>query len=216
MVSIGSLEITTVVNGRWRENCYLIATPQGDAIIVDPGSAAEEIMARVDTGGWRVHAIVNTHAHYDHIGAVAPLMERYQAPFYLHSADEMLLKRANLYRMLFESRDPVKVPTITHDIATLPETFEAGPFRITWIATPGHTDGSVCLRIENYLFSGDTLMRNTVGRTDLPGGNREKLLDSIRKLMELPGDTIVCGGHHERTTIAAEFSPGARVRSLLQ
>jgi len=210
-----SLDVTTFVNGRWRENCYLVTNGEGDALIVDPGSQAEEIMALVDANGWRVHAILNTHAHYDHIGAVVALMERYQAPFYLHAADETLLKRANLYRMIFESRDTIKIPAITHDISRLPESFEAGPFQICWIATPGHTDGSVCLLIGNFLFSGDTLMRNAVGRTDLPGGNRERLLQSIRKLMDLPGDTVVCGGHRERTTIAAEFAPGAYVRGVL-
>jgi glyoxylase-like metal-dependent hydrolase (beta-lactamase superfamily II) len=142
-------------------------------------------------------------------------MDRYQVPFYLHGADEPLLRRVNLYRMLFESNEAVRVPAITHDISTLPASFAMGPFKISWIATPGHTDGSVCLLIEDYLFSGDTLMQNTLGRTDLPGGNRERLLESARKLMDLPRQTVVCGGHGPRSTIEAEFSPGSPVRSLL-
>ena len=211
-----SLQVTTFVNGRWRQNCYLIADSEGNAIIVDPGSQADDIAARVDENGWRVHAILNTHAHYDHVGAVAPLKDRYVAPFYLHGADEPLLKRANLYRMLFESRDAVRVPSVTHDIAGLPSNFEVGPFALSWIATPGHTEGSVCLLLRGFLFSGDTLMHDSIGRTDLPGGNRDQLVASVRKLMELPGDTVVCGGHGPRTTLEAEFSPGARVRSLVQ
>ncbi len=211
-----NLEVATFVNGRWRQNCYIVANENGDAFVVDPGSQAEDIAALIDQGDRRVHAIINTHAHYDHVGAVAPLMDRYQAPFYLHSADEILLKRANLYRMVFESRDAVRIPAVTHDIAKLPAVFEVGPFTITWIATPGHTDGSICLLVENYLFSGDTLMRNALGRTDLPGSNRERLLGSVRSLMNLPGHLVVCGGHGERTTLHAEFSPGSRVWSLLQ
>jgi hydroxyacylglutathione hydrolase len=211
-----SLQVTTFVNGRWHQNCYLIDDGEGNAIIVDPGSQAEEIAAMVDERGWRVHAIVNTHAHYDHIGAVAPLRDLYGAPFYLHAADEPLLKRANLYRMLFEARDAVRIPTVTYDISQLPGNFEVGPFALSWIATPGHTEGSVCLQLPGFLFSGDTLMHNTVGRTDLPGGNREHLMASVRKLMGLPGDTVVCGGHGPRTTLEAEFAPGSPVWSLLQ
>ena len=209
-------KILTFVNGKWQENCYIVTNENNDALIVDPGSQADDIAAFVERNRWKVHAILNTHGHYDHVGAVAPLMDRFGAPFYLHRSDEALLRRANLYRMLFESRDAVRIPQITYDIATLPEVFEVGPFAVSWLATPGHTDGSVCFRMNEYLFTGDTLMRNSVGRTDLPGANRELLLASVRKLRDLPQDLVVCGGHGERTTLAAEFSPGARVWSLLQ
>lgn len=210
-----SLQITQFTNGKWRQNCYLVADGD-DALIIDPGSQAEDIAGLVAANGWKVHGILNTHAHYDHVGAVAPLMERYQAPFYLHMADERLLKRANLYRMMFESREAIRVPAVTHDISALPAVFEVGPFSISWIATPGHTDGSVCLLVGAFLFSGDTLMHNTIGRTDLPGGNREQLVASVQKLMELPLETVVCGGHGPQSTLEAEFAPGSRVRSLLQ
>ncbi len=204
------------MNGKWRQNCYLVADGAGDALIIDPGSQAGDIIALIDRHGWRIHSILNTHAHYDHMGAVADLMERYQAPFYLHHADQPLLQRANLYRMLFESRDAVRVPSIIQDIAELPATFQTGPFTVSWLSTPGHTEGSVCLRIGNVLFSGDTLMQGAIGRTDLPGGNRDLLLASIRKLMDLPGDTVVYGGHGSPTTLSSELSPGATVWSLLQ
>jgi glyoxylase-like metal-dependent hydrolase (beta-lactamase superfamily II) len=185
-------------------------------VIIDPGSQASEIAALVDEKGWLLRAILNTHAHYDHVGAVADLMERYRAPFYLHRSDHHLLQRANLYRMLFESREALRIPGVTHDIGGLPPTFEVGPFCISWLCTPGHTEGSVCLRIENVLFTGDTLMRGKIGRTDLPGGNRDRLVASVRKLMDLPGDTVVYGGHGPPTTLAEELSPGAAVWSLLQ
>ena len=210
-----SLEVTTFVNGRWKENCYIVANGRGDAFVVDPGSQAEDLLSLIATKAWRVHAIVNTHGHFDHIGAVAAIMEQHRVPFFLHRADERLLERANLFRMVFEAHDPVRIPTITTDIASLPESFALGPFHLSWFATPGHTEGSVCLQVENYLFSGDTLMQNAIGRTDLPGGNREKLLSSVRGLSSLPGETVVCGGHGPRTTIAAEFSQGSRVSRLL-
>jgi hydroxyacylglutathione hydrolase len=210
------MRVSTVVNGKWRQNCHIVADDAGSAIVVDPGSEWQRIAAELDGNGWRLVAIVNTHAHYDHVGAVAPLQERCGAPFYLHGADAPLLKRANLYRMLFESRDAVRIPSISHDISSLPSTFEIGPFLISWIATPGHTDGSVCLLVDNKLFSGDTLMHGAVGRTDLPGGNRDRLLASVRKLMELPGETVVYAGHGPSTTLASEFTPGSKVWELLQ
>ena len=210
------MRVSTIVNGRWRQNCYVVAHESGQAIIVDPGSEPTRIAAEVEEQQWRVLGIVNTHGHFDHIGAVAPLQDRYGVPFYLHGADAALLKRANLYRMLFESRDSVRIPTISADISTLPLAFDIGPLSISWIATPGHTDGSVCLMLGNLLFSGDTLMRNAIGRTDLPGGNRQQLLASIRKLMALPAETVVYGGHGPTTTLAEEFAPGSTVWSLLQ
>ena len=210
------MRVNTVVNGKWRQNCHILADDNRQAIVVDPGSEWQRIAAELDANGLEILAIVNTHAHYDHVGAVAPLQERSGAPFYLHGADAALLKRANLYRMLFESNDPVRIPSISHDIATLPSTFEVGPFSVSWIATPGHTDGSVCLLIGEMLFSGDTLMHDAVGRTDLPGGDRGRLLASVRKLMELPGDTRVFAGHGPPTTVGAEFAPGRPVWELLQ
>ena len=210
------MEVTTFVNGRWKQNCHIVANELGDVFVVDPGGQAEELLSLITGHGWRVHAIVNTHGHFDHIGAVVAIMDEYRVPFFLHSADAPLLKRANLFRMVFEARDPVRIPTITTDIASLTESFEVGPFRLSWFSTPGHTEGSVCLRLGNYLFSGDTLMQNAIGRTDLPGGNRDKLLASVRSLRRLPAETVVFGGHGPSTTIAAEFAPGSRVSRLVE
>ena len=119
--------------------------------------------------------------------------------------------------MLPESREAARIPAVTHDISTLPAVFEAGTVCNTVDSdSRSQSEGSVCLLIEDYLFSGDTLMQNTLGRTDLPGGNSERLRESARKLMGLPPQVVVCGGGHgPRTTIAAEFSLGARVRGLL-
>lgn len=210
-----TVEVTPFVNGRWKQNCYIVSMG-ADAIVIDPGSQGDDLIQLIESKNWHIHGIVNTHGHFDHIGAVAPLQEKYNAPFYLHGADERMMQRANLFRMVFEAKDPVKIPTISKDIASLPQQFEAGPFKLSWIATPGHTEGSVCLLIEDLLFSGDTLMKNKIGRTDLPGGNREKLLVSVKSLMSLPGETVVYGGHGPATTIAAEFAQGSKVRSLLQ
>ena len=209
-----TLEVHTFVNGRWKENCYIV-TQNNDALIIDPGSQADELIAFIDQNRWQIVAIVNTHGHFDHIGAVAALKDRYRVPFHLHGADARLVERANLFRMVFESRDPIRIPTIDYDISELPNRFGLGPFQISWLSTPGHTQGSICLQIGDFLFSGDTLMRNAIGRTDLPGADHEQLMASIHKLKALPGELVVCGGHGPRTTIAAEFSTGSRVASLV-
>lgn len=211
-----SLQVTTFVNGEWRQNCYIVTNSEGAALVVDPGSRAQDIISLVDENHWHVQAIINSHAHFDHVGAVAELKEYYQVPFYLHAADEGLLQRANLYGAIFGSRDPIRIPTVTHDLSGIPATSEIGPFSVSWIGTPGHTEGSVCLLVENFLFSGDTLMRKAVGRTDLPGGNPTQLSVSLRKLMTLPGETVICGGHGKRTTIKEEFSEGSPVWKFLQ
>jgi hydroxyacylglutathione hydrolase len=211
-----SLLVLTFVNGRWKQNCYILANRDGDALIIDPGSQPQDIRELVEKNQLKVRAILNTHAHYDHIGAVAELMDHYQLPFYLHGSDEQLLKRANLYRMVFGARDIIPIPEITHDICGLPSIAEIGPYRLSWISTPGHTEGSVCFLVDGLLFAGDTLMRDAVGRTDLPGGNAGQLLASLAKLRELPGETLVYGGHGPSTTIGAEFAPGARAWSLFE
>ncbi|MGA2813903.1 MAG: MBL fold metallo-hydrolase [Candidatus Acidiferrum sp.] len=211
-----SLQVFTFVNGRWRENCYILANPEGDALIIDPGGQPQKIKNLVDENHLHPQAILNTHAHYDHIGAVADLMEHYRLPFYLHSSDAHLLRHANLYRMVFGAHDAIRIPEISQDISSLPPTSEIASYQISWIYTPGHTAGSVCFLIDNLLFSGDTLMRNAVGRTDLPGGEPEQLLLSLAALQELPGETLVYGGHGPCTTIAAEFASGAPAWTLLQ
>jgi hydroxyacylglutathione hydrolase len=208
--------VTTFVNGRWRQNCHLVADARKDVLIVDPGSDAPGLVKLIDEKGWHPRAIINTHGHFDHIGAVADLMDRYSVPFYLHRGDDALVRRANLYRMVFEHPDPVRVPTVTHDISKLSRQFQAGSFDVSWIPTPGHTEGSVCFVIQGMLFSGDTLMHKAIGRTDLPGGNRERLLASVRELRNLPADTIVWGGHGPATTVGAEFSEGSCVRSQIE
>ncbi len=208
--------VETHVNGPWRQNCHIVADETGEALVIDPGSDAEAIAALIQRHGWRPRAILNTHAHFDHIGAVAALAKRYDLPFYLHGGDADLLRRANLYRMVFGGCDPICVPHVTHDLGTLQQTFDIGPFRCAWIATPGHTDGSVCFLIEDHLFTGDTLFADAVGRTDLPGGDAAKLARSLRALADLPKRTTVYPGHGRRTTLGAEFAGSEPLKKLCE
>lgn len=192
---MNDLQVTTFVSGKWRQNCYLISNAQREALIVDPGSDPEAIAKLITELGVRPVAILNTHAHYDHIGAISGLMQKYEIRFFLHGDDAKLLKQANLYKILFETKNSISIPTFGEDFAKGPEDLRVAGFSVRVIHTPGHTAGGVCLLIGSNLFSGDTLMPGGPGRTDLPGGDKVKLKDSLQKLRELPEDYLVYAGH---------------------
>ena len=192
---MSDFHVTTFVNGKWRQNCYLISNTQREALIVDPGSDPKAIAGLITELGVQPVAILNTHAHYDHIGAVSELIQKYGIPFFLHVDDAKLLKQANLYKILFETKNSISIPTFGSDFAKGPEDLRVAGFSVRVIHTPGHTAGGVCLLIGSNLFSGDTLMPDGPGRTDLPGGDKVKLKDSLQKLRELPEDYLVYSGH---------------------
>lgn len=192
---MSTLQITALPNGRWRQNCYVLSGEAAQAIVIDPGSDAEMIQKHLDENQLEPLAILNTHAHYDHIGAVADLVDRYQIPFYLHAGDEKILKQANLYKILFESKKSVRIPAGFKDLASLPTTLKINNFTFDVLSSPGHTPGGVCYLISQSLFSGDTLMPNGPGRTDLPGGDKHALNRSIENLRNLSSQTIIYPGH---------------------
>ncbi|MDP3798971.1 MAG: MBL fold metallo-hydrolase [Polaromonas sp.] len=192
---MSDLRVTTFVNGKWRQNCYLISNTQREALIIDPGSDPEGISELITELGVRPVAILNTHAHYDHVGAISVLLQKYEIPFFLHGDDAKLLKQANLYKILFETKNSISIPPFGEDFDKGPEDLNVAGFSVRVIHTPGHTAGGVCLLIGGNLFSGDTLMLGGPGRTDLPGGDKVKLKDSLQKLRELPEDYLVYAGH---------------------
>lgn len=188
--------VHTFENGKWRQNCYIVTGDNGEALIIDPGSDLDGVVNKVEGLGVKPVAILNTHAHYDHIGAVAGLRKSYHIPFYLHPDDETLLKRANVYKLFFESKANLDIPLFDKAYP-----IESGAicnidsFSVAAIHTPGHTAGSVCLLLGSILFSGDTLLPNGPGRSDLPGGDANLLEDSLKRLRRLPSETIVFPGH---------------------
>ena len=188
-------KVKRIVNGPWQQNCYLIGGKDDAALILDPGSDAPLIEKSIEDAGFKPIAIINTHAHYDHIGAVAALMKRYAVPFYMHGSDADILKQANTYRRIFGCSIEVEVPEITHDLATFPAKIDIGPFLVFWLAMPGHTPGSVTFTIDGDLFPGDTLFCDSIGRTDLPGGDRATLALSLRRVTELPPHLMLRPGH---------------------
>jgi glyoxylase-like metal-dependent hydrolase (beta-lactamase superfamily II) len=199
-------DVARIVTGRWKENCYVVAGPGGDAIVIDPGGELAQIQAHVVERDLRVHAVLNTHAHYDHLGAVVPVVEQYGAPFHLHPADEDLLRRANFYRRLFLGEESIRIPSVDRELAD-GEQLSFGSLEVGVVHTPGHTPGSVCFECDGELFTGDTVMAKHLGRTDLPGGDRDLLMASVALIAErYPEGTRLSPGHGEAAELGEVLS----------
>lgn len=190
-----NLHVEQFITSSYKQNCYVAANDEGEALVVDPGSDVDGIINIIKKNDWRPQAVIATHAHFDHVGAVANMIEHFDIPFYLHGKDQSLLRRMNLYKMVVEKGPALRVPEITHDLAKMTDSFSIAGFTIEAVTTPGHTPGGVCFVINNNIFTGDTILPKGVGRTDLPGGNAEDLKFSITKLGDLPGELIAHPGH---------------------
>ena len=176
-----------------------------EAIVVDPGDDIAGIESRLDANGLTLKAIIITHAHIDHIGGAAKLKTRRGAPVYMHTADQLLYDALDMQAAWLGMQTPERTEIDT--AAREGDTIELNGTDFHVLHTPGHTPGSTCLWIpaENKLVAGDTLFRESIGRTDLPGGDTTAILRSISgKLLKLPDDTIVIPGHGPTTTIGHE------------
>jgi len=197
--------IHQIPTGRWKENCYIIYDEVKDCIIIDPGSDEKTIIGYIQNKKLNVHAILNTHAHYDHVGAVNALKTVFKSPFYLHSKDKGMLKHINLYRKFFDGDGALPVPDVDVFVDKIKNPIKFGNLKIDVIFTPGHTPGGVSYMLENHLFCGDTLLKRKIGRTDLPGVNKKDFFRSLKQLSELPIDTMIHPGHGQITTLKDEM-----------
>ncbi|WP_277057721.1 MBL fold metallo-hydrolase [Trichlorobacter lovleyi] len=196
----------TVVVGALGVNCFVLgceATGQG--VVVDPGDEADRILAQVKQRGLTIVAIINTHGHFDHVGANRLLAQATQAPLYIHQADipmlERVAKTAAIYGLPGENSP--QPDRLLEDGMLI----EFGTHRLQVIHTPGHTQGGCCLYLEEEgrLIAGDTLFADGVGRTDLPGGSHQQLVESIKnRLFTLPDQVQVYPGHGPTTSIGHE------------
>ena len=201
------LEVRGVVVGLFQENCWVVGSRRrGEACVIDPGDEPGEILALARDMGVRITRIVASHAHLDHILAARAIVEATGAPFLLHSADlpiaESLPRMAQLW--LGHTVPPAPAPDAFPDDG---DDLEVAGVTLKVIHTPGHTPGSLALYAAeaNLLFSGDTLFRESIGRTDLPGGDYAQIMRSItHRLLALPDETRVLPGHLQETTIAHE------------
>lgn len=196
--------------GPLQANCYLVSdAATRETAIIDPGGDALEIVRCMEDGGLKPVLIVNTHAHPDHVAANAELKRRYKIPLLLHKDDApMLAQSGMLSRLIGLFLEPSPPPDrLLHD----GDEIKVGKLALKTIHTPGHTKGSICLYYAGrgdeapLLFSGDTVFQDSVGRTDLPGGSYEALMNSIgTKIMPLPDRTRMLPGHGPETPLGRE------------
>jgi len=192
--------------GPLQVNCYIIADEKTkEAMVIDPGDDAGDILRVINEKGFTVRYLVLTHAHFDHTGANKDLKEATGAELLMHPDDKQLLESAANQGSMFGMRSAASPPAdryVKHgDVIT------AGGVSLKVLHTPGHSSGGICLLGQGMVFTGDALFAGSIGRTDLPGGDFHALIRSIQQnLMTLPDETKVYSGHGPSSTIGIERS----------
>lgn len=190
------MNIKTIPVGQFETNCYVVINEETlECVVIDPGDESNTILDYMESNKLKCKAIMLTHGHFDHVGAVNEIYKATGCTVYINERDEGY--KVGMSGMLFKLPEGGK----TYDEGDV--IVEAGlAFKV--LATPGHTPGGVSLICENALFVGDTMFRGSCGRTDLPGGDMTEELKSLKKLCALPGDYEVYPGHMDSTTLERE------------
>jgi hydroxyacylglutathione hydrolase len=209
------MDVRMFTVGPVQENCYLVRSDGADkAVIVDPGEEADRLLRVIDELGVELEAILLTHTHFDHVGAVAPVARATGAPVYCPEIEVPILNDINSYTFPgfgpFESHDPEETVKGGEQLEFAGLTFDV-------VFTPGHSPGHVTYAVpdEGVLLSGDVLFQGSVGRTDLPGADWPTLLSSIGTLLDrYPDETRVLPGHMGITTLGQERATNPFLREL--
>jgi glyoxylase-like metal-dependent hydrolase (beta-lactamase superfamily II) len=201
-----SLILSTMVVGPLATNTYIVGSQSsGQCLLIDPGAEANTIIAKVNELNLNVTYIINTHGHGDHNGAVRTIKNLTGAEYGINDKDIQVLGTSALWApsIFPEYERPPNPDFYIRDAVPI----EFTGVRLEVLETPGHTPGSVCFYAQGLLFTGDTLFKNSIGRYDIDGGNREQLIDSIRsKLFTLPPETVIMPGHGPQSTIETEIN----------
>ena len=197
------MNVETFTVGAFQENCYLVVDDRSrKAVIVDPGGEGDRLVEAVENSGADLEAIWITHAHVDHVGAIASIKRRWDVPVYLHPADRRLYaaasRQAEVYGVPFEEPPP---PDREFSDG---QQLELGDAEFTVMHAPGHAPGHVVIHGQGMALVGDCLFAGSIGRTDLPFSNPPQLAETLKKIADLPPETVVYPGHGMETTIAEE------------
>lgn len=197
------MNVETFTVGAFQENCYLLVDDRSrKAVIVDPGGEGDRLVEAIQDSGAELEAIWITHAHVDHVGAIAAIKRKWDVPVYLHPADRRLYqaasRQAEVYGVPFE--EPPPPDREFSDGQHLD--FGGGGFTV--MHAPGHAPGHVVIHGQGMALVGDCLFAGSIGRTDLPFSNPPQLAESLKKIADLPPETVVYPGHGMETTIAEE------------
>jgi len=204
MAPTGKLRVLGFTGGGFAQNSYLVSClATGEGILVDPGAAVGDMLAAVARDGIRITAIVLTHSHVDHVDGVSRAKEATGAPIHLHRDAESMYRQVSGHARMFGLflDDPPPVDEYLRE----GETVRVGKCGLTVRYTPGHAPGHVILVGEGVAIVGDCIFSGSIGRTDLPGGDFQTLMASIRtQILTLPDETVVYSGHGPETTIGHE------------
>jgi hydroxyacylglutathione hydrolase len=201
---VSKLEVVSLPNGQFAENCYLVADEiTGEAVMIDPGQEPATFLAALQKRGWTLSSIWLTHAHVDHIMGVAAVQRATGAPIYLHPLDRPLYDALPQFGAWVGMQ--LEVPPAPQFELAAGQMLRVGGLEFSVRFTPGHSPGSVSFLGEGRIFGGDVLFNGSVGRTDLPGGDTGTLMGSIQsEFLSLPDSTIVHSGHGPDSTIGVE------------
>jgi len=185
-------------------NCYILYNPdKREGLIIDPGAEGSHLIKFIKQEKISINYIVNTHGHPDHIGANRKIKEHTNAPILIHQYDApMLAKSGSVLSFIFplESSSPAADTFIKDG-----DLIECAGMKLKVLHTPGHTPGGISLLIDDSIFTGDTLFSGSIGRSDLPGGSPQVLLNSIKKILSLDENLIIYPGHGPATTVGQEL-----------
>lgn len=208
------MQVIPIVVGAFQVNCYLAASDSGQALVIDPGEDAGQIAVALRERKLTVAAYLITHGHMDHLGGLEELTRQFPAPVSMHPADEAWAFSAD--NKMPPYYDAPERPAGNIRAVVDGQQGDDGGLRYEVITTPGHSPGCVCyyFQTEKTLFTGDTLFSGSIGRTDFEGSDESLMEKSLRRLAQLPDDTLVYPGHGPRTTIGREKKNNPFLRFL--
>ena len=205
LLSFLNINVDSITVGPFQENTFILWEKElRSALLIDPGDDPDEIISKIRTLDLVPVAIINTHAHLDHVGAVSKIKDKFSIPFYLHKDEKQILEHYPEMCRMFGMK-PYEIPTVDNWISGDGE-IKFDNLKVTYLETPGHTPGGTTYMIDGHCFCGDTLFYGSIGRTDLSGGNFTTLMNSLGKLKnKLNHDWVIHPGHGPDTSMRHEL-----------